>query len=85
MEYYLEKQIKAQQAEHEAFHALMALIPSKLQDEAITLWVKGTSASADEAEAKQYQRENLSADQYRKNQDIAHEAWRELVNPKQVA
>ena len=79
MPFALEAQIQAMKTEHEAFHALMALIPNNIKDEVITLWVRGTDASADEAFYRRAQRAELTESQYRDAQDIAHKAWQEMV------
>ena len=78
----LSQQIKAQKEEHEAFHAMMELIPPALKDEAIALWVKGTAGASTEAYNRRLLMSELSESEYKETQEIAHQAWRQLVGVK---
>jgi len=79
VDFKLELQIEAMKAEHKAFHELMALLPKEIKDEAIALWVRGTSSASDEAYFRRAQKAELSEFEYNKNQDIAHEAWKAMI------
>jgi hypothetical protein len=76
----LEQQIEGDRAEREAFHAIMKLIPPALQDEAISLWVKGTNGAGQESYNRRLLMSELSETDYREAQDIAHEIWKESVS-----
>ena len=78
-DYQIQFQIAAMKAEHEAFHALMALLPKEVKDEAIALWVKGTESASSEAYHRKGLRERLSESDYRKSQDLVHEAWKKMM------
>jgi ribosome recycling factor len=78
-EWRTEQQIKAQQEEHEAFQAIVKLVPRDLQDEAIKLWVKGTEASANEAYNRRLMMSELNDQDFKATQEIVHNAWRELM------
>lgn len=80
MNYWLEKQIKSQRDEHEAFHALMKLIPYGSINEAIKLWAKGKNASINEDRAITIQKESLTEEEFKANQNLAHEAWVEMMD-----
>jgi hypothetical protein len=73
----LSQQIAGDKAEREAFHALMRLIPPALQDEAISLWVKGTEGASQEAYNRRLLMSELSEKDYQETQEIAHEIWKE--------
>jgi hypothetical protein len=75
----LSQQIEGDKAEREAFHALMKLIAPALQDEAITLWVKGTNGASQEAYNRRLLMSELSEKDYRETQEIAHEIWKESL------
>jgi hypothetical protein len=75
----LSQQIQATKTEHEAFHAMMKLIPSSLTDEAIRLWVKGTESASAEAYNRRLLMSELEEADYREAQDIAHKEWKELL------
>ena len=75
----LRQQIAGDEAEREAFHAMMKLIPPALQDEAIKLWVKGTEGASQEAYNRRLLMSELSEAEYRESQEIAHEAWKEAI------
>lgn len=76
----LEQQIAGNKAESEAFHAMMKLIPPALQDEAIRLWVKGTNGASQEAYNRRLLMSDLSDNDYRDTQAIAHEIWKESLS-----
>lgn len=78
-EWRTEQQIKAQKEEHDAFQAIVKLVPRDLQDEAIKLWVKGTEASANEAYNRRLMMSELSEQDFNATQEIVHNAWRELM------
>ena len=75
----MSQQIKAQKEEHEAFHALMNLIPQASKDEAIRLWVKGTENASTEAYNRRLLMSELNEADFREAQDIVHEAWKKLM------
>lgn len=75
----LSQQIQATKAEHEAFHALMDLVPDTIRDEVIKLWVKGTESASAEAYNRRLLLSELNESDYREAQDIAHEAWKKLA------
>jgi hypothetical protein len=75
----LGQQIRAQREEHETFHDLMQIVPKEIKDEVIALWVRGTQASADEAYNRRLLMSELEEADYRQTQDIAHEAWKNLM------
>lgn len=74
--------IRAQKEEHEAFHAMMKLIPQGVRDEAIALWVKGTENASTEAYNRRLLMSELSEAEYKETQNIAHEAWKKLIGVK---
>lgn len=74
-----EQQINAQKEEHEAFQAIVKLVPRDLQDEAIKLWVKGTEASANEAYNRRLMMSELSEQDYKATQEIVFNAWKGLM------
>lgn len=74
------QQIKGEQAEHEAFHAILKLIPQALQDEAITLWNKGTNGAAEASYFRRAMMDELTEADYREAQNEVHEAWRKRLN-----
>jgi hypothetical protein len=78
-EWRTQQQITAQQEEHEAFQAIVKLVPRDLQDEAIKLWVKGTEASANEAYNRRLMMSELNDQDFKATQEIVHNAWRELM------
>jgi hypothetical protein len=75
----LGQQIRAQKEEHQTFHDLMQIVPKEIKDEVIALWVRGTQASADEAYNRRLLMSELEEADYRQTQDIAHEAWKNLM------
>lgn len=75
----LRNQIAGAQAEHEAFHAMMKLIPSALKEEAIGLWVKATTATNSEDYNRRMLMSELSESDYLETQEIAHEEWRKRM------
>ena len=78
-QFRLNQLIKGQAAEHEAFHAILKLIPTPLQDEAITLWNKGINGAADEAYYRRLMMSELNEAEYGEVQALAHNAWRILM------
>lgn len=76
------KQIEAEQQEHEAFHAILKLIPDALQDEAIALWNKGTNGAADASYFRRAMMDELTEADFREAQNEALEAWRKRVGIK---
>lgn len=77
--YRLRAQISGTRTEHEAFHAMMKLIPAEFKEEAIDLWVKATMATGSEAYNRRMLMSELSESEYRETQDIAHEEWRKMM------
>jgi hypothetical protein len=75
----LSQQVAGDKAEREAFHAMMKLIPQALQDEAISLWVKGTEGASQEAYNRRLLMSELSETDYNATQEIAHEIWKETL------
>ena len=75
----LSQQIQATKAEHEAFHALMDLVPAEIRDEVIKLWVKGTESASAEAYNRRLLKSELNESDYEETQKIAHEEWKKLV------
>lgn len=75
----LRNQIAGTRAEHEAFHAMMKLVPAEFREEAIDLWVKATMATGSEAYNRRMLMSELSESEYRETQDIAHEEWRKMM------
>jgi hypothetical protein len=74
------QQIRGEQAEHEAFHAILKLIPHALQDEAIALWNKGTNGAAESSYFRRAMLDELSESDYTEAQNEVHEAWRKRLN-----
>lgn len=75
----ISQQIRAQKAEHEAFHAILDLIPNSLREEAIKLWVKGTDAASDEAYNRRLMMSELSDSDYEEARGIVFEAKKKLL------
>ena len=73
------QQQRAQQEEHEAFHALMDLIPAQIREEVIKLWVKGTESASAEAYNRRWLKSELNESDYEETQKIAHERWTEMI------
>ena len=79
MNFQLQHQIESMKVEHQTFHNLMKIVPKEIKDEVIALWVRGTEAAADEAYFRRSLRAELSEEEYRKAQDVAHEAWKAFI------
>ncbi len=77
--YRIKAQIRAQKEEHEAFHAILDLIPNSLREEAIRLWVKGTDAASDEAYNRRLMMSELSDSDYEEARGIVFEAKKKLL------
>jgi hypothetical protein len=75
----LSQQIQATKTEHEAFHDLMQIIPADIRNEVIRLWVKGTESASAESYNRRLLMSELSELDYNETQNIAHEAWKELL------
>lgn len=81
-QFRVNKQIEAEQAEHEAFHAILKLIPQALQDEAITLWNKGTNGAAEASYFRRAMMDELTESEYTEAQNEVFEAWKKRLNLK---
>ena len=79
MDFQLQHQIESMKAENRSFHNLMKIVPKEIKDEVIALWVKGTEAAADEAYFRRTLKAELSQEEYRKAQNVAHEAWKAFI------